>query len=136
MTRTLSLLVVAAVIACGVPLTETSQTVSATVPPAPTETTAAQSPSTSATTTTTKTPSTTVDHSADPDLVELELPQGIPVDAPEGFPSLEELIEAMAEPLFRPPPHPRARIFSGEMTGADPEELAAAGYDPNLWNAR
>ncbi|MDP3983646.1 MAG: hypothetical protein Q8Q52_01395 [Acidimicrobiia bacterium] len=134
MTRTLPLFVAAVVIACGSPLTETSETVTATDPPATTQTTTAQSSSTSTTTTTTRTDadSTTVDHDAAADLVELGLAQGIPVDPPEGFPSIEELAEAMAYPFFRPPPHPRARIFSGYMTGADAEELAAAGYDPDL----
>lgn len=33
----------------------------------------------------------------------------------------------MADPYFRPPPHP-----SGYLTAADAEELAAAGYDPDL----
>lgn len=129
-TRTLSLIAAAAIIACGVPLTETSQGVSATVPPATTPTTAAQSTSTPSTTTNAS--STTVDHSAEIDLVELGLPSGIPVDRPQGFPSFDELIAAMADPFFRPKPHPRARIFSGYMTGADPGQLAAAGYDPSL----
>lgn len=133
-TRILSLIVAAAIIACGVPLTESSQEVPATVPPATTPTTAAQSTSTSSMTTNAS--STTVDHGAEIDLVELGLPSGIPVDRPQGLPSLDELIAAMADPFFRPLPHPRARIFSGYMTDADPEELVAAGYDPSLLKRR
>ncbi|MEX2624251.1 MAG: hypothetical protein WD651_11030 [Acidimicrobiia bacterium] len=127
MTRTLSLFVAAVVIACGSPLAETSETVTAPDPPA---TTTAESSSTSTSTTDAET--TTVDHSASADLVELGLPQGVPVDRPEAFPSVEELATTMVDSFFRPPPHARARIFSGHMTGADAEELAFAGYDPDL----
>jgi hypothetical protein len=129
-TRTLSVFVAAVVIACGSPLAETSETVSATDPPTTTQTTAAESSSTSTTTPDAET--TIVDHIAAADLVELGLPQGVPVDSPEGFPSVGELATSMADSFFRGPPHPRARIFSGFMTGADAEELAAAGYEPDL----
>ena len=132
-TRTLPLIAAAAIIACGVPLTDRPQAASATGPPATTPTTAAQSKSTLSTTSNTS--STAVDHSAEIDLVELGLPFGVAVDRPQGFPSFNELMAAMAEP-FRPIPHSRARIFSGYTTDADPGQLVAARYDPSLLKRR